>query len=46
MKSITPGSLPLPTSGRPLTTVNQIHYALKGGKVFCELDDGRIEQIC
>jgi hypothetical protein len=39
-------SLPLPSTGRPLSTVNQVHYALMGGKVFCELADGRIEQIC
>jgi hypothetical protein len=24
--------LPLPTTGRPLSTVNQVHYALKGGR--------------
>lgn len=40
------GSLPLPTTGRPLGTVNQVHYALMGGKAYCELADGRIEQIC
>ena len=39
-------SLPLPTTGRPLSTVNQVHYALMGGKVFCECADGRIQQIC
>jgi hypothetical protein len=41
----TSATLPSPAAGRPLTTVNQIHYARKRGAVFCELDDGKIEQI-
>ncbi len=41
----TSATLSSPAAGRPLTTVNQIHYALKRGAVYCELDDGNIEQI-
>lgn len=36
----------LPITGRPLTTVNQVHYALMGRQVFCELEGGNIEPIC
>jgi hypothetical protein len=41
----TSATVPTPATGRPLTTVNQVYYALKNGPVFCELTDGRIEQV-
>jgi hypothetical protein len=41
----TSATLPSPVTGRPLTTVNQVHYALRSGGVFSELEDGDIKQI-